>query len=90
MGVVDHLGLGSLYIIMFMKSQQAAEKLEAIYFWNKSLPLPFLSRRMKNCKGKVLYPETFEILMLRFLKFIYSEKATKFCEISNVDLTVTT
>ena len=24
------------------------------------------------------------------LKFIYSEKATKFCEISNVDLTVTT
>ena len=24
------------------------------------------------------------------LKFIYSEKATKFCEISTVDLTVTT
>ena len=24
------------------------------------------------------------------VKFIYSEKATKFCEISNVDLTVTT
>ena len=25
-----------------------------------------------------------------FVKFIYSEKATKFCEISTVDLTVTT
>ena len=25
-----------------------------------------------------------------YLKFIYSEKATKFCEISTVDLTVTT
>ena len=25
-----------------------------------------------------------------FLKFIYSEKATKFCEISSVDLTITT
>ena len=25
-----------------------------------------------------------------FLKFIYSEKATKFCEISTVDLTITT
>ena len=27
---------------------------------------------------------------MNFLKFIYSEKATKFCELSNVDLTVTT
>ena len=28
--------------------------------------------------------------MNKLLKFIYSEKATKFCEISTVDLTVTT
>ena len=28
--------------------------------------------------------------LTRYLKFIYSEKATKFCEISTVDLTVTT
>ena len=28
--------------------------------------------------------------MIRYLKLIYSEKATKFCEISTVDLTVTT
>ena len=30
------------------------------------------------------------VLDFFFLKFIYSEKATKFCEISTVDLTVTT
>ena len=37
----------------------------------------------RNLKG-----ENFEMRLL--LKFIYSEKATKFCEISTVDLTVTT
>ena len=31
-----------------------------------------------------------ELYNLFILKFIYSEKATKFCEISTVDLTVTT
>ena len=34
--------------------------------------------------GKTIFEILFE-----FLKFIYSEKATKFCEISTVDLTVT-
>ena len=31
-----------------------------------------------------------EVSMIYFLKFIFSEKATKFCEITNVDMTVTT
>ena len=32
----------------------------------------------------------FYTIVVALLKFIYSEKATKFCEISTVDLTVTT
>ena len=32
----------------------------------------------------------FKVIPIKRLKFIYSEKATKFCEISTVDLTVTT
>ena len=32
----------------------------------------------------------FELCKFGQLKFIYSEKATKFCEISTLDLTVTT
>ena len=38
---------------------------------------------------KIIYNETF-IFTIKYVKFIYSEKATKFCEISTVDLTVTT
>ena len=40
--------------------------------------------------GVMLANSSKKILRRALLKFIYSEKATKFCEISTVDLTVTT
>ena len=42
---------------------------------------------MQEDKHEVLI---LSIHVMVILKFIYSEKSTKFCEISTVDLTVTT
>ena len=43
-------------------------------------------------KFNLFHPKSFLIANERrqLVKFLYSEKATKFCEISTVDLTVTT
>ena len=40
-------------------------------------------------KNFLIYNNTFEIFNLKVVKFIYSEKATKFCEIFTVALTGT-
>ena len=47
-----------------------------------------LGRTSMYCKRKhvnMIFPQKVKLLV----KFIFSEKATKFCEISTVDLTVT-
>ena len=45
---------------------------------------------MKNDNKKLMYNDTFEILLENLEMYIYFEKAQKFCEISTLDLTVTT
>ena len=45
------------------------------------------SKKLMKCQDVLV---DFSALMTQLVKFIYSEKATKFCEISTVDLTGTT
>ena len=54
--------------------------------WKGSHSGPYMALTMKL----VLILKYKFRLILTWLKFIYSEKATKFCKISIVDLTVTT
>ena len=46
--------------------------------------------KIRGAKYLSLKEKEKSFLRHMYVKFIYSEKATKFCEISTVDLTVTT
>ena len=59
---------------------------ESAYLINQLLLKKWVTENVRNLTLICLKVEVY----FQLLKFIYSEKATKFCEISTVDLTITT
>ena len=79
---------GRFMMILFKSCFKAAHRFWHVEFWISTWVFPLFLHAENNDKYSIFKIQ--HIPAWFCLKFIYSEKATKFCEISTKELTVTT